>query len=257
MPATDSALPVEQRKIQSLEVGFRLIRELERASGPLQLKDVSSRAGMPRSKAHLYLATFVAIGLVARDAAGHYVLGPYALQLGLAALRQSSVVDISEETLRTLQLRTSHAVHISIWGNYGPTIVRKLDGNLNVPLSIKVGSVVPILSSASGRVFLAYLPESVTRPFIENEAPGLAYTDAPIATVIQSVRAAGVSSSQGRFYEGFSGMSAPIWDHHGELCATLTILDAAARMNVDLDGETAQLLKQSANAISARLGHTQ
>jgi DNA-binding IclR family transcriptional regulator len=252
----ESSEPAEkgQRRIQSLEVGFSLVRAIEAAPAGLSLKDVSAAAGMPRSKAHLYLATFLAIGLLARDAAGHYRLGPFALQMGLSALRQSSVVDLSDEAMRRLQTDTGHSVHLSVWGNHGPTIVRKIDSHLKVPMGIQVGYVLPLLSSASGRVFLAWQPWEQTQPILQREQPGAHMADKPTAALVAEVRAQGLATSSGRVYEGFAALSAPVRDHRGELCAALTLLDSAALMDIEVNSRSATLLRQAAKDISTRLG---
>ncbi len=250
-------LPSAPRRIQSLEVGFSLVREIEQAQHGLSLKEVSTRAGMPRSKAHLYLSTFLGLELVARDSAGRYVLGPYALQLGLAALRQSNVVDASEEVVRQLQAEIGHSVHISIWGNRGPTIVRKLDGNLHVPMSIQVGYTLPLLSSATGHIFLAYKAPAFTQAIINAENPGCTHSTPTIAELIATTKAAGVATTKGRMYDGFVALSAPIWNHQHELCAALTIVDTALSLSLDLNATTTKLVKKAAEAISAKLGFAQ
>src|SRR5688572_17116037 len=96
-----------KRRIQSIDVGFRLIRVLEAASGKLPLSKVSELADMPASKAHLYMASFVQAGLVEQDPVTmRYGLGPYALQLGAAAMRQLDVAQVSREALDGLQSAT-------------------------------------------------------------------------------------------------------------------------------------------------------
>ena len=68
------------RRIGAIEVGFRLVRVLEAADGPLPLKDLSERAGMPPSKAYAYVASFVHEGLIEQDSVtGRYGLGPFAM----------------------------------------------------------------------------------------------------------------------------------------------------------------------------------
>ncbi|MCS6763148.1 MAG: IclR family transcriptional regulator [Candidatus Protistobacter heckmanni] len=242
------------RRIQSLEIGFRLVREIESAPRGLSLKDVSAHTGMPRSKAHLYLGTFLSLGLLARDGAGNYRLGPYALQIGLSALRQSGVVDLAEEAMREVQDATAHAVHLAIWGNHGPTIVCKLDGRMKVPMSIQVGYVLPLLTSASGRVFLAYEYPQLLQPILEREQPGAKLADKAVAAVIKDVRKVGMGGSSGRIYEGLAALSCPVLNHRGELCAALTILDTAALLDMRVDGKSAAILRKAAEEISTRLG---
>ena len=120
-----------RRRIQSIEVGFRLIRVLERAGGMLPLSTIAEKADMPSSEAHLYMVSFTELGLVVQDpATARYGLGPYALQLGAAALRQIQVADVARPTMSRLQEQTGLLVFLSIWGNRGPVIVSKVDEKL-------------------------------------------------------------------------------------------------------------------------------
>jgi DNA-binding IclR family transcriptional regulator len=254
--AADDAAADAPRRIQSLDVGFRLVRVIEEASSALSLKEVSTRADMPRSKAHLYLSTFLGLGLIARDSAGRYTLGPYAIQLGLSALRQSSVVDLADGPMHVLRNQTGHSVHLSVWGNHGPTIVKKLDGGLQVPVSVRVGFVVPLLTSATGRVFLAYADDSLTRPLVEKEKTRAGTGDKAIAELIRAVRAAGHAGSDGGLYEGFTALSAPVFDHENQLCAAVALVDAAAGMPPQKKRHALPLLMQVANDISMLLGRS-
>src|SRR3546814_20442357 len=87
---------------------------------------------MSSSNAHLYMVSFARLGLVTQDPVTlRYGLGPYAVQLGLAGLRQLDIVDVAREPMEALQAGTALAVFLSIWGNMGPTIVLKLDGMLD------------------------------------------------------------------------------------------------------------------------------
>ena len=78
----------ERRGIQSVDTGIRLLEVLERADGPLALKDLSAQAELDPSSAHRYLASFVRSGLVRQDADSRYDFGPLALHIGLAAIRR-------------------------------------------------------------------------------------------------------------------------------------------------------------------------
>ena len=83
-PARGDKAP--RRGIQSVGVGFSVLRALVGARGPLPLKEIAARSGMPADKAFRYLVSFVASGLVKQDpASARYDLGPFAMELGLAA----------------------------------------------------------------------------------------------------------------------------------------------------------------------------
>ncbi len=53
----------DRQGIQSIEVGFRLLRVLSAASRPMMLRDIAKGAGMPAAKAHRYMVSFLRIGI--------------------------------------------------------------------------------------------------------------------------------------------------------------------------------------------------
>lgn len=258
MPTNPEKHAAGARKIQSLEVGFRLVRAVEEAGRALSLKEVAQQAGMVRSNAHLYLSTFVELGVLARDGNGHYLLGPYALQLGLAALKKSNVVDVTDVPMRSLHAATGHHVHLSIWGNYGPTVVKNLEGACPVPVPVRIGFVVPLCSSATGLVFLAHQSPALTGPFVAKERAGVS-RDADFAARLQAVHDQGYAMTEAEFYAdaGCCALAAPIFDHTGHICGALAVLDLSARMGSAQRVESLALLRQAVQATQGMLGYQQ
>lgn len=244
-----------QRHIQSIEVGFRLIAVLERARTKLTLKVIAEHAGMPASKAHLYMVSFSRLGLVAQDPVSlRYGLGPYAVQLGLAGLRQLEVTDVARDPMAELQLRSNLSVYLSVWGNAGPTIAAKFDGELEVPVAIKVGYVLPLLVSATGRVFLSLLPAAALASALKFGDYTQKEVDLAIKAAKKELAAHGVLKSDSRLYEGFASLSSPIFDNHGALGASMTLLGMRSRVDLNPNGTLARDLKATCAEVSRALG---
>lgn len=253
---TTSAAKRPPRRIQSVDVGFRIVRILEKAAGKLPLKRIAADARMPPSKAYLYLSSYAALGLVEQDeVTGHYGLGTYAVQLGLSAIRQLDIVGLSKKPLEQLQVGTGQSAYLSIWGNMGPVILLKYDSQLNAPLGIKVGSVLPLLRSATGRIFLSYLPETDLEPVLHREEAIPSKTVRNRQKIIADVRSAGVAGSDGQVYEGFAALSAPIFDHANALAGSFTILGLRRDFTPDTRGPDASLLLEAASQVSIALGY--
>jgi DNA-binding IclR family transcriptional regulator len=247
-----------QRSIQSVEFGFRLIRALEEANGPLSLKELSARAGMPASKAHLYLVSFRRVGMVVQEASGHYALGAYALQLGLASLRRLDVVRFGRAALNELSVEAGEAGYLAVWGNRGPCIVMKVDGPRPLPMSLQVGYVLPVVSTATGRIFLSHLPRTATAAVIEEErrsdARPAALEESEIETVIAETRTRGISRTDGLLNLGFTAVSAPVFGHDGALAAALTLIGPSGAIQASLNGRAARLLRRAAEGLSEQMG---
>lgn len=245
----------EQRHIQSIEVGFRIIAVLEGSRAKLPLKVIAERAGMPPSKAHLYMVSFTRLGLVTQDPVStRYGLGPYAVQLGLAGLRQLDVLDIARGPAEDLQQRCGLSVFLSVWGNMGPTIVAKFDGDLEVPVAIRVGHVLPLLTSATGRVFLASLPPPPLNDVVLRSGGDARNLPGATEEAVAELASSGVTRSDSRVFDGFAALSSPIRDTAGAVAATLTVLGLRSRVDLDPLGALATDLRTTCKEVSRIMG---
>lgn len=239
----DPAPTAEQRSIQSVVVGFALIRALEANGGPMALKDLAAAAGLPPARAHAYLASYRAIGLVAQEAdGGRYDLGPYALTLGLAMLGRLEVRDAAMEPMRRFREETREAVHLSVWSGQSPVIVARLDGQRGVSLAIRLGFALPLESSASGRIFLAFLPEAART------------LKAPPKALLQQIRRQGFAATDGLLNAGFAAISVPVFDHAGDIAAAMTTLGPASHMDIRPESPLLARLRAAGEAASAAMG---
>lgn len=218
--------------IQSIEVGTPLLAAFLHEPEAVTLTALARAAGMPTSKAHKYLASFVRTGLVTQDSRNScYRLGPLALELGLTALRNLSAVDISESAMLELRDRLDLTVTLTVWANRGPTIVRRAESRQSQFVIMRVGTVLPLLTSSNGRAFLAYLDRRFTQSLIDAELAdtgGMArragfHTLEDVERLIAHTRAERVGEVDG-IISGLCGLSAPIFDFANTITAVLTLV---------------------------------
>jgi DNA-binding IclR family transcriptional regulator len=248
-----------QRSIQSVELGFRLVRCLEEAPGPLGLKGLSAAAGMTASKAHLYLVSFCRVGLVQQDGEnGRYALGPYALQLGLSAMRKLDVGRLSRVPLRALSEDTGEACYLAVWGNRGPCIIQRVDGPRPLPMSLQVGYVLPTVPTATGRIFLSYLPRAATAKIVAAERAeardGIDCSETALSRIIEETRARSLARTDGLLNIGWTALSAPILAHDGSIAGAMTVIGPNNVIDASLSGPIAKRLLSAVREVSAHLG---
>lgn len=251
-----------QRRVQSIEVGFRVLRVLLTADGALPLRIIAARAEMPPSKAHLYLVSFVREKMVYQDInTGHYGLGNFAIQLGLAAIRQLDVVELAADILTQLRDETDCAVYLSLWGDQGPCIVSKADGTLQGAFSIRLGYVLPLTSTATGLVFLAHLPKqeveralSAQTAFSKGRPKETTPKTKVTAEQLDKIRRDGYGSTADMHNRDLAGVAAPVFDYGRRIVATLTLLGPTNAIVGDRQDQLRKSLLDSAEAISQRMG---
>ena len=230
---------------------LKVLVAVAQGPGPRPLKDISAAAGMAPSSAHRHLATLVRAGMVEQsDATGRYDLGPLVIELGLLALARRDPVRLIGSSLEELRDRLEETVFLAVWGNRGPTIVRWEESARPVTVNVRVGSVLPLMRSATGRVFLTWLPTDFTADLVHNEKAASKVVEA----LRRATRRRGLGCVEGDLLPGVASLSAPVFNHQGDLVAAITSLGPQGKFNTDPKGPIARILKSAANALSERLG---
>jgi DNA-binding IclR family transcriptional regulator len=163
---------------------------------------------------------------------GHYELGPLALQMGLASMRRLDPVRIATEAVAELVLRINQTVSLSVWGNHGPTVVRMEEGTGAVHVNMRVGSVMSLLGTATGRVFAAFLPPKMTESFIESGVGRASVGDDAVRQMtrkqmeaaLAEVKEKGLAPAIERPIPGVNAFSAPVFDHTGSIALAIKML---------------------------------
>jgi DNA-binding IclR family transcriptional regulator len=245
------------KSIRSVETGVRVLDALLEHNRPMPLREIAAAANLSRSQAHRYLAAYVNTGLVVPDAlAGHYHLGPYALKLGLGAYSQLDISLVARNAIDGLVKDTNLTGLVTIWGSHGPTVIRWTHGAPPIATSFGLGSVLPLLSSTAGHVFLAFLPSALTAKLAKKELrlmPKPKKVD--VINLRERVRSAGYATGTGIVIPGLSAISAPILNHDGEAAAVLGLIDRSSDRRCEQATAVKALLKV-ANAASENIGFT-
>jgi DNA-binding IclR family transcriptional regulator len=164
-----------------------------------------------------------------------------------------------------LELRdVSHGpVFLAVWGNRGPTVVHRLEGDYWTPGDVRVGTVFPVLS-ASGLVFLASFPEPRVRAIIEEPLrataphdPWHGMTADDVVGLLAEVRRDGYALGRGVVARGsgFVGVVAPIYDHENAVAAAFVINATATSTGTVADPAAIDALVAAARRVSWEIGH--
>lgn len=243
------------RGIQSVEVGGRLLLALVHFGRRMPLKDLAREADMSPAKAHPYLVSFGKLGLVEQDpASGQYGLGPLALQMGMIGLQQADPVRLASAALPELALATGHTAGVAIWGNRGPTFVRLEEGPTAVHVNMRHGTVVSVLSTASGRLFAAFKPRAEVQAALKLEPGPTPRIDRAIEANLERIRAERFCSLVDGSVPGITALAAPVFDGFGEIVLSLTLIGPNATLAPERDAPAGQALRRAADELSARLG---
>lgn len=197
---------------------------MEKANGPLLLKELAAGAELDPSGAHRYLASFVRCGLVRQESDSRYDFGPLALHIGLAAVRRLEPMQLIERALPDLVDETGYTALLTVWSNRGPTVVHWQRSRNPFVTNLGLGSVLPISRSATGAVLVAFLPETVTAEPIAAEARRETVDKAAFAKAVERARKTRLAFVDSSVIPGLSAVSAPVLMWNGEAAACVTLI---------------------------------
>ena len=254
----------ERAGIQSVEVGFALLDVLSKAAGPLMLRDLAAAAGMSAAKAHRYLVSFQRLELVVQDAGStRYDLGPAALKLGLASLSRLDAVKLARERITPLMEQVGHTLALAVWGNHGPTIVHWEESPQAVTVNLRLGDVMPLLSSATGRCFAAWVSKDAITPMLKEEiarAQKQGRADVPVTlaearALLDEVRQRGAARVVDTLLPGIVGFCAPVFDSDGHIVLGIVALGPTGTFDPAWGGAVEGPLRAAASQLSSDLGY--
>jgi DNA-binding IclR family transcriptional regulator len=247
-----------RRGIQSVEIAFRILEVLQRRRQATALKDIAALAELTTSAANNYLVSLVRTGLAAADEKpGSYRLGPAALSLGVSAIQQIDGFDIVRREVTHLRDATGRSAAVTTWTDDGPISLFKQDGDQRGAFEFRTG-LIPILTSAAGKIYAARLPGNMTAHLIEQEWDAVFGGDADVSKfreeASRELARKGYATIARSDFSGYVSVAAPVLDWNGDLRFTLSLAGTRASMRTEPTSEQVKSLLASASRATLALG---
>jgi len=238
---------------QALDAALEVLLGVMHFKEPVALSELARHCGMPASNVHRYLASFQRARFVTQTGrSGKYLLGPLALELGLAAIGRHDLVNSASDGLADLRSETHMTTMLSVWGSEGATVIRLERAETPTVTSIGLGTTLPLLNSATGRIFLSWAPPLVIQSALDKElarakrtraiAPDIEPSKRGLDDLVQSIRERGYATVEGMFIPGLVAVSAPVLDWQGEVQAAITLMGTERTALESPDGPIARLV---------------
>ena len=248
--------------VQSLEIGMRVLQAILDGHRGMMLKDIASAAGMPASKVHRYLVSMVRTGLVEQETnSSRYDLGPFALNIGLVAADRLDRIQAGLNAIAELCIEIEETTALATWSPNGPIVVRWERPRRALTVSVATGTALNMITTASGRIFGAYLPPETYESLIEKELkspdlPSEFLSRAAVAKLFAETRQAGLAIVESHHLaSGVAAVSAPVFNAANEITLAMSAVGFLGMLDTSVDGPVIKALKAAALRLSRRLGY--
>ncbi len=247
-----------QGGVQSLEVGLSVLDALVVHQTPMMLKELAETLSMHPAKVHRYVVSLVRMNYAKQLEDGRYSLGDQVWRLGLSLVQRTDAIQMSQAMILDLHRKIDCGLQISRWTSQGPLIVQWLEPHQPVSVITRVGSIMPLLNSATGRTYSAFMSEEIIRPLLENEwqqkkQQGMVVSPKnwqDFLLLKQEIVQQGIATVSGDMLAGVNAVCAPIFNIRGEIEFTIAALGSEAHLPIDLKNKRIEAIKATALALT-------
>jgi len=206
------------------------------AGGPLPLRALAERSGLPRPTAHRLLVALEAHGLVARDD-GAFRLGPRLTELAVSAGPALDLAALAGPLLGELHAESGESVQLYVRSGDRRLCVAARDAGAGLRDSVPVGALLPLDAGSGGKVLLAWSADADRFPAVPRRE-------------LEAVRRRGWAESIAEREAGVASVSAPVL-REGGLLGAVCVSGPASRLGQAPGRRLAPLVATAARRLAA------
>lgn len=153
---------------QSLEKGIAVLRAFSAQRRTMTLPEVAEATSITKSSAQRMIYTLEKLGYVKKHPrTKRYQLAAKAMQIGFNYLAADTLIDVANPFLSELTNVTGETTNLTEPDGVEMVYVARFVCTKFLPIHMPIGSRIPMYCTASGRAYLAALPEDESRALLE------------------------------------------------------------------------------------------
>lgn len=172
MSSEETTVSKSQSGIQSLEIGLSVLDVLIEHNEPMMLKYIAHKMQMHPSKMHRYLVSLIRKDYARKLDDGRYGLGTRVNALGHTGFDQNSFLQRLTDAATEIKDTLHCGVQIAKWFSEGPIVIQSFEPDSPISIITRIGSRMPLASSATGRLFASYQANTIIKPLVFTEWQG-------------------------------------------------------------------------------------
>jgi DNA-binding IclR family transcriptional regulator len=222
---------------------FSILRLITPERPEISAATVAAECGMNTATAHRFLLTLADCGALVSHRRGSFGLGEGIQELGRIAELTNPLGARLQPVVADLAREIGESVMICRLGPKGPSCIAVAASNRPITVNISVGTVLPLATSAQGKLWLAHMAPGEAENLLDG-------TKGPSAAELAKVRAKGYAQNLGETEPDIGAFAVPIYGPNGGVALTLSTFGMLSRIDDALIERALPLLKAAAARVS-------
>lgn len=263
MPRPHSREAQAKHRIPVIDRMMEVLGLLEAMADGASMQDLVASLDMPRTTIYRIVNTLQLHGMIRRNPAGKFELGPRLL--GLASHvsrtpRDKDLVLAAQPHMDRLSAELGESCKLSVLDGDSVLVVATSQGRRDYALTALVGQILPMHAGAAGKQLMAHLPTARLEAELGKERE--AFTEHTVtdrealSAQLREIARKGWSEDQGEGIVGINAYAAPILDKTGAVAGALSVpfLASTSRHHHEV---IRKAVIRAANEISAAMPDSQ
>ena len=222
----------------SAERSLRLLAVLAEEGRAMSLADLTAQLALPKGTVHRLCTNLMSTGHLSRDIDERlFTVGPALRELSLNTLNHTTHRGMRHAVLKELVNEINETCNLTTLDGVEVLYLDRVEAKWPLRLTIDVGAHVPMHCTASGKLFLAFMPKRKRDATIRS-LPLPAMTQSTL-TSAQSLREecdaileCGFARDREEFVAGLIAIAVPVRDSEGAVRATVSVHAPVIRLTM-------------------------
>lgn len=248
--------------IPMLKKGFDLLELLTVYPEGVSLLDATQILQLSKTTVYRVLGSLQEMGYITKnEATARYYLTKKLLCLGLKALGEANMVEISLPIMQTLRDEIKESIMLGVLIENRVMLLEQVIGSHSFTFFLRSGNTFNLHSSAPGKVFLAYTKNKESQSLLLDSIEYKIYNDRTIASCdemfqeIDTILSLGYAVDLEEEMKGVHCVSTPVFNQFGMVVAALWTSGPSGRLTEDDFPGVARRLQEASALISSKLGY--
>jgi len=246
--------------INAVATSFMLIERMAAAGAPLGVTEIARLLDAGKPLVYRHLRTLLELGYIAQDPITEkYALTPRLFHIGRAVANQIDLLSAARAVMPELSAAVKLSVSVSQIEEMGVRVLDILEFRSTIEISTPPGSLFDFLTSAQGKVAMAFSPVLLKRQVgtraTVKAANGRIIEAKALHAELDQVRARGWALSAQEVLLGVNALAAPVFDGAGELTGTIALIGSAQTLPAHPPAALIKAIVGASRKISEQLGY--
>jgi DNA-binding IclR family transcriptional regulator len=244
----------------ALEKGIDIIELLADCDSGLTVSEISERLKRRMSELFRIIVVMEQRGWLQKDpSSSRYSVTYHVLKLAHRSTPAQSLTAAAAPVMHELSTRINHSCHLVVRsGTQGLVILRQENQRRHANLSVRVGAIIDLATSCSGRAMLAHLEPAERDAWLRSIPRRRGLSQDALGSILRKVARQGYVIQPSPITVGVTDIGCPVRGFDGRVVAAITVpylhaLDDSLPTSLD---QTRRLLEEAARRISQSLGWT-